>query len=169
MELKDKVLSGNIFIYPTDTVYGLGCDARNSESVQKIKKIKGRDANKPLSVIAPSFEWIEENCSVDVNLEKYFPGPYTVILKKKNKEFLREVSSGDNLGVRIPKSEFCDIIRDIGIPFVTTSVNLSGEKPASSIEEIDKDILINVDEIVDIGKLNGKPSTLIVDGMEVER
>ena len=169
--LKEKIESGKVFVYPTDTVYGLGCDATNEKSVNRIKKIKGRDASKPMSVIAPSVEWIQEHCLIDdrLDLSKYLPGPYTLILKKKNVDFLKSVASGDTLGVRIPKSEFCDEIRKVGVPFVTTSVNLSGEPPAVEVSEIDNKIIEKVDEVVDYGKLNGKPSTLVIGGKEMKR
>jgi len=169
MKLNEKILKGKIFIYPTDTVYGLGCNATNSRAVEKIKEIKERDSKKPLSIIAPSISWIEENCIVDYDLKKYLPGPYTLILKKKNSGFLSDVAKGETLGVRIPKSEFCDEIRKAGVPFVTTSVNFSGEPPAASIEDIGLEIIDNVDEIVDSGKLEGEPSTLVIDGEEVVR
>ena len=164
-----KISSGNIFIYPTDTIYGIGCDATNFKAVQKIKKIKKRDENKPLSIIAPSIKWIKKNCIVDVDLEKYFPGPYTLILKKKNKDFLSHISDTDSLGIRISDSEFTREVQKSQTPFVTTSVNLSSQPFATKIEEISTDILEKVDEIIDNGELNGKPSTLIINGKEVKR
>ena len=165
----DEILSGKVFIYPTDTIYGLGCDASNKESVNRIKKMKERDEDKPLSVIAPSFEWIEKNCKVDVDLNKYLPGGYTVVLKKRNAGFLDHVSKGNSLGVRIPDNEFSKMIQESGRPFITTSVNISGGKPITRISEIPKEIRDNVDVIVDEGKLSGKASTLVVNGKEVER
>tara|TARA_Y100000310_G_C20573514_1_gene759282 strand:+ start:776 stop:1288 length:513 start_codon:yes stop_codon:yes gene_type:complete len=168
-DLQNKIKQGKVFIYPTDTIYGLGCDATNEKSVNKIKKIKFRDKNKPLSIIAPSIKWIKENCIVDVNLEKYLPGPYTLILKKKNKDFLKHVSDTDSLGVRIPDSEICNEIQKNNLPFITTSVNLSGEDFVINIKEISPDILEKVDEIIDIGELNGNPSTLVIDGKEIKR
>lgn len=167
-ELKKEILAGKIFIYPTDTVYGVGCDASNIESVKKIREIKKRD-NKPFSIVAPSISWIKENCIVDVKLEKYLPGAYTIILKKKNKNLLKHVSDNEYIGVRIPKSDFTKKIQKTGVPFITTSVNFSGEKPANKIEEINKEILNKVDFIIDEGELNGKPSKLIINGKEIER
>jgi len=168
-ELKEKILSGKIFIYPTDTVYGLGCDATNKNSIKKIKDIKFRDKDKPLSIIAPSIKWIKENCIIEYNIENYLPGPYTLILKKKDINFLNWVSETDTLGVRIPKNDFCDEIRKIGKPFITTSVNLSGENPAVSIKDINMEIIKQVDEVIDNGKLNGKSSTLIINNKEIKR
>lgn len=168
-ELKEKILSGKIFIYPTDTVYWLGCDATNKNSVKKIKDIKFRDKDKPLSIIAPSIKWIKENCIIEYNIENYLPGPYTLILKKKNVNFLNWVSETNTLGIRIPKNDFCDEIRKIGKPFITTSVNLSGENPAVSIKDINIKIIKQVDEVIDNGKLNGKSSTLIINNKEIKR
>jgi len=165
----EQIKQGKIFIYPTDTIYGLGCDAGNVESVERIKEIKKRDKEKPLSVIAPSLNWIKKNCIVDVSLDKYLPGPYTVILKKKDKKFLNHVSSGDSLGVRIPDNFFTAIIQESGKPFITTSVNLSGEDFLTSIKKLKPEIKNKIDVIVDVGKLEGKASSLVVDGKEVVR
>tara|TARA_Y100000310_G_scaffold337773_1_gene425741 strand:- start:6540 stop:7061 length:522 start_codon:yes stop_codon:yes gene_type:complete len=169
-ELKKAVLAGKVFVYPTDTVYGLGCNAEDGEAVEKIKEIKGRDKDKPLSIIAPSVDWIKENCDFDSALEKYLPGPYTLILKKKNPEFLKQVASGDTLGVRIPDSKFCFEIQKCGVAFVTTSVNKSGENPAIDISDIDKEIIDKVDVVIESEEeLSGKPSSLIINGEVKER
>lgn len=169
LNLKQEILSGKIFIYPTDTVYGLGCNALNKKAVRKIKNIKKRDKNKPLSLIAPSFSWIRKFLVVDVNLKKYLPGKYTLILKKKNKNFLKHVSNTSLLGVRIPKNKFCRKIQESKVPFITTSVNLAGQKPASKILDINKEILNKVDFVIDAGKLSGKPSVLILGGKKLKR
>jgi len=166
-----NIREGKIFIYPTDTIYGIGCNAINKKAVAKIREIKKRD-NKPFSIIAPSINWIKDNCIVDVELEKYFPGPYTIILKKKNKDFLFWVSSSDTLGIRIPDSDFTRQIQKFNIPFITTSVNLSGEPFAKSINEIKQEIKNKVDIIIkaeDESKLSGIPSRLIIGGKEVRR
>jgi len=169
--LKQEILAGKIFIYPTDTIYGLGCNALNINSVERIKEIKGRDKDKPLSVIAPSIKWIKENLQVrDEELEKYIPGPYTLILKKKNPSFLNHIASGETLGIRIPASSFTKEIEKAGVPFITTSVNLSGEPSALSFKEIKSEIMKKVDYVIESEEeLSGKPSTLIINGKEVER
>lgn len=170
MDFVEDMKNGAIFIYPTDTIYGLGCDAGNPDSVDLIKKIKYRDEDKPMSVIAPSVDWIKEHCVVDDEMiKKYLPGPYTLILKKKNPEFLKAVSSNDSLGVRIPDCEFSKFVEKAGIPFITTSVNFEGKPFAIKISDIPHDILDMVDIIIGVGKLDGRPSTLIVDGKEIIR
>lgn len=171
-ELTKAIFKGKIFIYPTDTVYGLGCNAEDKNSVEKIKEIKGRDKDKPLSVIAPNVAWIYEHLNMNEILEKYLPGPYTLILEKHNSGFLSWVAPGSTLGVRIPDAEFCREIQKTGVPFITTSVNLSGQKPGVKINEIDKEIINKVDVVVqaeDETKLSGKPSSLVIRGELVER
>jgi len=168
-EITRKILQGKIFIYPTDTLYGLGCNALDKKAVLRIREIKKRD-NKPFSVIAPSFGWINENLIVDINLKKYLPGPYTIILKKKNPDFLNWVSNIETLGIRIPNHKFTKIIQQAGVPFITTSINFSGEKPAISLAEIPEEIKSQVDFIIKSKeKLSGKPSTLIIRGKELRR
>jgi L-threonylcarbamoyladenylate synthase len=167
--LAKEIFAGKIFIYPTDTIYGIGCNALDEKAVARIKEIKAREKDKPLSIIAPSINWINENCIVDVDLKKYFPGPYTIILKKKNPSFLYWVSNTDSLGIRIPDNDFCKRIQKSGVPFITTSVNLSGEPFATKIRDIREEIKNRADFIIDKGELNGEPSTLIIEGKEVKR
>lgn len=164
-----EILDGKIFIYPTDTIYGIGCNALDKKAVKKIWDIKKRDGDKPLSIIAPSFDWIKKHCIVDFDIKKYLPGPYTLILKKKDPSFLKHVSKTDSLGVRIPACKFSEKVKKAGVPFITTSVNLSGEPFAVKIKDVVKEIKNKVDRIIDNGELNGKPSTLIINGKEIGR
>jgi L-threonylcarbamoyladenylate synthase len=162
-------LKSEIFIYPTDTIYGIGCDASKVALVERIREIKNRDS-KFMSVIAPSLKWIFENFEVEGELiEKYLPGPYTLLLKKKNFDFLEGVSGNEYVGIRIPDCSFTKVLQELNIPIVTTSVNLSGEKPANKIDEIDERILGEINIIIDFGKLSGKASTLIKDGEILNR
>jgi L-threonylcarbamoyladenylate synthase len=168
--LTAEIKKGKIFIYPTDTIYGLGCDATNEKAVQRIKELKGRDKDKPLSIIAPSLDWIKENLIVDCDLNKYLPGPYTIILKKKNPLFLSHIANGETLGIRIPANKFTKEIQKANTPFITTSVNLSGEPFALSLEDIKPEIKDKVDFIIPADeKLSGRPSALIINGKEVKR
>ncbi len=164
-----KRLKNEIFIYPTDTIYGIGCDATNSDLVKKIREIKKRD-KKPFSVIAPSKKWILDNFEVDKDLiGKYLPGHYTLLIKKKDINFLKEVSSNEFVGVRIPDNSFTKVLQKLDVPIVSTSVNLSGKPFANSIDEINPVISEKVDIIIDSGILSGKPSILIKNGKAIER
>ncbi len=157
-----KIINGEIFIYPTDTIYGIGCLASNKKSVTRIREIKNRD-KKPFSVIAPSKKWIEENCFFDESVKKELsklPGAFTFILTLKNKTLSPNPKLG-TLGVRIPKHWFSKIVEEIGKPIITTSVNLSGEPHMTSLENIDEKIKSKVDFIIFDGELDNKPSTVI--------
>ncbi|MFH1445635.1 MAG: L-threonylcarbamoyladenylate synthase [Nanoarchaeota archaeon] len=160
-EMIEKIKSGDVFIYPTDTVYGLGCDATNAHSVQRIKDIKCSDH--PFSVIAPSLEWIDKNLTVShVEFLKRLPGPYTLIMKKKKPGDMIWVSENDKLGIRIPMHPFTDIIQASGKPFVTTSLNISGKKVLTDLKDLTKSMVESVDVIIDAGLLNN-PSSEIFD------
>ncbi len=169
-EIVKKVKDGKIFVYPTDTIYGIGCDATNFKSVKKIREIKKQEA-KPFSVIAPSKKWIRDNLVVDEDKLKLLPGPYTLILKLKNKAVADNVNLElGSLGVRIPGHRFSEIIRKANLPFVSTSVNITTEKPITQVSEISKRILNKVDIIVDDGILDNQPSTIIdINGKIIKR
>src|SRR3989338_7981503 len=153
-----------VFIYPTDTIYGLGCSALNKEAVEKIRNIKERKSN-PFSVIVPSKEWIDENCIINENAKdwiKRLPGPYTLILKTKKECVAKNVAPGlDTLGVRIPDNWFSNFVSEIDIPIVSTSVNKASEDFMTSLEDLDSEIKSMVDFIVYEGEKKGKPSRII--------
>lgn len=161
-----------VFIYPTDTIYGIGCNALNKEAVDKIRDIKQRKTN-PFSIIAPSKEWIDENFIINNNSKawiKRLPGPYTLVLKSKKQCVAENVAPGlDTLGIRIPDHWISNIIKKIDIPIVTTSVNKSGNDIMTSLDDLDTDIKSRIDFIVYEGEKKGKPSKIIdlTDDVEV--
>ena len=167
---KEKIeFLDKIFIYPTDTIYGIGCDAENCFLVDKIRKIKKRDS-KPFSVIAPNIEWILKNCETnEEEIKKFLPGPYTLILKKKDKNFLKNVSDNEFLGIRIPLHPMTDFLQKTGKPIVTTSVNFSGEPPMIELKGLPKEIKKQIDFAIDMGLISGTPSRLVKNGEILER
>ena len=165
-----EMIKGKIFVYPTDTIYGIGGIATLDRTVKKIRDIKSRDS-KPFSIIAPSKKWINDNFSIEENniyLDK-LPGPYTLILNYRNldKENNNNIVSKEtaksltSLGVRIPNHWISDLIQELNIPFITTSLNISGEPPYKKLNNLDKKIEEKVDYIIDEGELNSNPSTII--------
>ncbi len=163
-ETREAVVSaikgGDVFVYPTDTVYGIGCDATNSASVKRIREAK--DTDHPFSVIAPSFSWIKENFVV--RFPEYlqrFPGPVTLIMEQKRPVLPDIVSGSDRIGIRIPRHPFTDIIQQAGLPFITTSANISGEKTITEIKKLPLKIEKNTDIAIDGGTLGTMASTII--------
>ncbi len=161
-EFFDKINSGRIFIYPTDTIYGLGCDATNQQAVGKLREAKERVSN-PFSVIAPSKDWIKNHCEVTKDHLSLLPGPVTLILKLKNKNAIAGNVNNEmqTLGVRIPEHWISDVVSDLGKPIVTTSVNKQGEEFMVDLDSINSDIKGKIDFTIYEGEKIGKPSKII--------
>ncbi len=156
-----------IMVYPTDTLYGLGCNALSGKAIKKVYSAKGRDFNKPLSVAFHSLEQAKDYVQfspIALKLaKKFLPGPLTIILPKKH-EFPKELNSGmKNVGIRIPDSKIAlEIIKEFGYPITATSANISGENDPVTAGDVAKQIGDKVDLIVDGGKCKlSKPSTII--------
>ena len=165
-EMLEAMRTGSIFVYPTDTIYGIGCNALIAGSVEKIRKIK--KAQHPFSVIAPSTEWILRNLDVESRKSlDVLPGACTLIFRKKEPFFLRQVSSLPTLGVRIPGHPISKLVREIGIPFVTTSANLTGKTVIKKASEAKK--FKGVNYIIDGGTLANPPSVVIDMSGEEEK
>lgn len=164
-----EMTAGKIFIYPTDTLFGVGCDATNEAAVEKIFNIKQRQANKSLLFIVPSLQWIADNCTLNLSAKKEMltklPWPYSFIVKLKNTSAIADnVSShGDSVWIRIPSGWFNQIVAYFGKPFISTSVNISGQPAAVYISDIDDDVLAQVDYVVssDDDVLSWKSSQII--------
>jgi len=159
-DIVSMIKKGTIFIYPTDTIYGIGCNAEIGESVWKIRNIKRSKVN-PFSVIAPSKEWIKENFII--KYEEYLnrlPGSYTFILEKKNPLFLKEANRPNTLGIRMPNHPFTTLIQEAGVPFITTSANVSGKESIKQVSEIPDEIKEKIDIAIDAGILNNPPSNV---------
>ena len=161
IEIIKRINLGEVFIYPTDTIYGLGCDATNEGSVKSIRVIKQR-FDKPFSVIAPNKLWILRNFEANKSYIDKLPGPFTYILKPRRNDLVApSVANGDTIGIRIPNHAIIPIIQKARRPFVTTSVNLAGEAPYTDIKKIPRAIIDSVDIVIDAGKLTNKPSTVL--------
>lgn len=163
-EIKERILKGEIFIHPTDTIYGLGCNALSSTAVKKIREIKQRP-DTPFSIMAPSEEWIKENCIISKEAEtwlKKLPGQLTLILKTKDKPVAPEVAPGtDTVGVRIPNHWIAGFINWIGIPIITTSANITDKAYMTSIDDLDSAIKRKVSFALYEGEKLGRPSKII--------
>ncbi|MDC9031792.1 L-threonylcarbamoyladenylate synthase [Columbia Basin potato purple top phytoplasma] len=143
------MLKHKIIIFPTDTVYGLGCSIYDKESLKTIYNIKQRDFNKPISILCSSLEQIEEIAIIDEKIKKlisyFWPGPLTIIVFSKKKYFDR--TNEKKIGIRIPNHPLALEILKIKGPLKTTSVNKSGEPPLNNYLEIIKQFKHKVDYI----------------------
>ncbi len=167
-----RIRKGAVFIHPTDTIYGLGCDATNPVAVAKLRDIKQRSAT-PFSVIAPGIGWIRKNCVVRPAHGEWLgklPGPYTLVFQLSNRSAVApEVNCGlDTLGVRVPRHWFSKVVEELGFPVVTTSANISGQDFMTSIDNIDSRVASRVDFAIYEGEKKGTPSTVVKLVEEVE-
>ncbi len=164
-EILSMLSKGDVFIYPTDTIYGIGCDATNDEAVKKVREIKERPT-KPFSVIAPSKEWIREHCEVTEKEEPWLrklPGPYTLILNlKKQNNVSKMVNPGfDSIGVRMPDHWILDLVEEFGKPIITPSANVSGGEFMTSNDDMDPRLKSMTNVLLYEGEKKGQPSTIV--------
>lgn len=159
--------AGKTIVYPTDTIYGLGCLATDKKAINKIYRIKKREKKKPLLVLVSDYLMLRKFFFVDKNqesfLKKVWPGKISVVLNKKSR-LPRDLSAGlSGVAVRLPKSRFLTkIIEEAGVPIVSTSLNLSGEKPIEKVDDLQEYFQgTKPDFIVDAGACQGRPSKLI--------
>ncbi|ALT68165.1 L-threonylcarbamoyladenylate synthase [Methanobrevibacter millerae] len=165
-EAIDVLANGGVIIYPTDTVYGLGANIFNNKAVRNVFGIKQRNLLKPLSILVSDTDAIDLVAKVSLyqknTLEKYLPGPYTFILNK-NSIIPRVVTSGlPHVGVRVPKNEIACKLASL-FPITTTSANLSDEEVLSTPKEIIDQLGRDVDLVIDVGPLDSKNASTIVD------
>ena len=160
----ERIKAGDIFIHPSDTIYGLGCNATDEKAVKRIREIKQRPSA-PLSIWVPSLEWIKNNCEISKETEKalkLLPGPYTIILKLKNvKAIAKGVVNNQTVGIRYPNHWFSEFVKKLGFPIITTSVNLSGEPFMTDIKNINPQMERKIDFMIYEGKKEENPSKVI--------
>lgn len=164
-EIVQKIKDGSIFIHPTDTIYGLGCDATNSAAVQKLRALKERPTN-PFSVWAPSVGWIRKHCKVTKKSEHWLeklPGPYTLIVLLRDRKAVSTevIIDQKTIGVRYPNHWFGRIVELLGRPIITTSVNKAGEPFLTELAQLDPDIARGVEFAIDEGPKKGRPSKIV--------
>jgi len=148
-----EVLSGGIILYPTDTIWGLGCDAQNRESIQRIYRIKQRADSKSMLVLVNSIAMLEKYVvSLPPEAMKVLEGaenPTTIIYPGARNLALNLLAPDGSIGIRISRDPFCkQLIEFTGKPIVSTSANISGDPSPALFSEIKSTILQEVDYVV---------------------
>lgn len=161
-----KILkSGGVIIHPTETCYGLAADIFNKNAIKKVYEIKKMPFSKPVSILVSSTEeakkYGEWNELAEKYAQKYWPGPLTLILKRKD-TVPKFLNSGTNtIGIRFPSHEFSvEMVKNLGAPIITTSANISGEPPPYTPKQIQQNF---ADLFIDCGELDKSilPSTIL--------
>ncbi len=159
----DYDFTGKIIIFPTDTVYGIGCLYNDIDSIRKIYEIKNRDYNKPMVILCANLKQvttlIREGQKVPSYLKKYWPGKLTIIFFKNESVYDIITSNRNTVGIRIPGNKISlEILKKYG-PMVVTSLNLSNQAPITKYIDIHK-FHDKVDYIIQGGDLYEIPSTV---------
>lgn len=167
LKIVKELEKGNLVITPTDTIYGIMCDATNEETIKKVYKIKRRPLSKPLILLMDSYEMIKEytkniTSKEEELIKEFMPGLVTIILEKNDKVNNLITSNTDYVGIRIPDNkDLLEIIKKLGKPVISTSANISEEKTITSIQELEEELKKDIDYIYDGGIKKGKSSTIV--------
>lgn len=158
---------GGIVIFPTDTVWGIGCVYDNDESIKSLYKIKKRQSDKPSSLLIPDITWVSKlaKCTKAQYslLSKYWPGALTVVLPARNEiADSNFVSKNGEVGLRIPDHhKLLDTLKILGKPILGPSANFAGELPPSKKSQLDPKLIEFADAVFDSSDGRGKESTVI--------
>ncbi len=161
----DALLAGEVIGYPTDTVYGLGCDLMNKKAIDRLYQIKRMDKNHNLAFICPDLSEIARFAIVENHvyrvLKRFLPGPYCFIL-----EATREVPKivhmkRKTVGIRVPNNQvILDLVRGLGRPIISTTAQLPGEEPFIDAKDIDR-AFKGLGMVLDAGAGGMVPTTVI--------
>ena len=141
----DIIRNGGIVIFPTETVYGIGTNGLDENAIKKLYIAKQRPINKPISLLVNSIEMINQVSRHITKLEyalikEFFPGPLTIILKKKDIVPDILTANSDTVGIRMPSNEIAlKLIEYAGVPIATSSSNISGRPSGTNLKDIIKD------------------------------
>ncbi len=159
---------GNSILYPTDTIYGIGCDATNYDAVNEIYKIKERDASKPFIVLVDSFQmldqYIEEVPDMAWEVLKLNKKPLTIVFDRPKGVAENLIGSDNSLAVRVTNDPLCRaIIRGLRKPIVATSANITGSPAPLHFADISQELVDKIDHVVDLPLVakNVKPSAIM--------
>ena len=160
----NSLKNGDVIVYPTDTLYGFGVDATNSDAIQKLNRLKGR--SQPLSIVLQQVTDISNYAmftpEIETELEKLFPGEYTVLLPSIKSNLSPMVfNSSPLVGIRIPFHFFpLQLVKVFGKPVITTSINRHGTTPLNDVTQVEIDFP-NVEIFEDNDHTPSQGSTII--------
>ena len=162
------IKQGKIVIFPTETVYGIGTNGLDEKAVRKLYEVKQRPLNKPISLLVANMKMVNL-IAKDITEKEYkimknfFPGPLTIILKKKDIVPDIVTAGQDTIGVRMPKGEIARKLVELsGVPIAAPSANISGEPSGTNLQEIMKNFEGKVDYCIDGGNSElGLASTIV--------
>jgi tRNA threonylcarbamoyl adenosine modification protein (Sua5/YciO/YrdC/YwlC family) len=162
----DILKTGGVIAYPTDTIYGFGCDILNKKAIQRIYQIKKRDRSKPFSFICSDLKNISEYAQVTdyayKTMKRLLPGPYTFILPGTKLVPKIMLTKRKTVGIRVPNNNIClAIVEALGHPIISTSVGWSDREVLSDPQQIEETFGSQIELTIDGGILTNQPSSII--------
>lgn len=173
-EPAEIIKNHGIVVFPTETVYGIGVNALNENAIKKLYEVKKRPLDKPISLLVNSIEMINQVAKDITEIEyalikEFFPGPLTIILKKKDGVPNIVTANGNTVGIRMPANKIAlELIDYANVPIATSSANISGKPSGIDSKSIIKDFEGKVDCFIDGGPAKiGVASTIVqvIDGV----
>ena len=166
-QIAEKLRSGAVICYPTDTVYGIGCDIFNQKAIKRIFQIKKRPMHKPFSFMCSSLKNVNDyghvsNMAYRI-MKKALPGAFTFVLSASKLVPKIMITKQKTVGIRVPDNNIClDLIEELGNPILTTSAILDKEgDPLSEAYEFDELLGNMIDLVIDGGMVFPDPSTIV--------
>lgn len=165
----DTLRNGGLILYPTDTIWGIGCDATNEEAVRKVYALKGRDSTKSMIILLHNdnqlTSYVREIPEVAYELIEYSSKPLTIVYSNAKNLAPNVVAEDGSIGIRIVNHPFCEqLLQRFRKPIVSTSANISGDRSPANFDEISQEIINGVDYVVQYGQditVDGKSSTVM--------
>ena len=167
-EAANIIKTGGIVLFPTETVYGLGANAFDSNAVEKIFIAKGRNPKNPINLLISDMKMVEM-IATNINeleyklMEAFFPGPFTIILQKSSNVPSIVTAGKDTVGIRMPNNEIArKLVEHAGVPIAAPSANLSGKPSGTNFNDLYNDFKDKVDYMIDGGNSSiGIESTIV--------
>ena len=164
----EALKKGGLILYPTDTVWGIGCDATHPDAIERIYKLKKRVDSKTMICLVNDFrmlnQFVENVPEVAYDILKYANKPTTIIYDDPIRVAENLIAEDNSLAIRVVQDEFCkQLLRKFRRPLVSTSANISGQSTPKSFQEISPEILEGVDYVVNLHRTqkSAKPSAII--------
>ena len=158
--------SDGVIVYPTDTVYGLGCDIRSKKALDRVRRIKRIDNRRHLSFVFADLKAIAEYAQVNDGaykiLRRYLPGPYTFVLQATRLVPRIVLTKRNEVGIRIPDNRICQaLVAELGNPILSSSMRMPDDQLLDDPREIEKMYKGQVDLVVDGGVIAPQPSSIV--------
>lgn len=165
----ETLKNGGLILYPTDTIWGIGCDATNPDAIEKVFALKGRDKNKSMIVLLHSDNqlagYVHDIPEVAYELIEATDRPLTIVYSRAKNLAPNAMAEDGSIGIRVVNHPFCQqLLQRFRKPIISTSANLSGTPSATNFEEISEEIIKGVDYVVKFGQQDtskGHPSIIM--------